>query len=114
MNAKKLKPWRRQIADVIAELKIDKVIDSPVGMTVTFCFERPKSHFNNSGGLTKAAPKAHRCKPDLDKLCRALGDGIATDAGLLKDDSLITSISAAKRYCIGAEGPGAMVTLFLL
>ena len=56
----------------------------------------------------------HTSKPDLDKLIRALGDGIATDAQLLKDDSYIVSVNAEKRYCIGSEQPGAMVTLILL
>ena len=56
----------------------------------------------------------HQSKPDLDKLVRALGDGVATDAHLLKDDSQIVSINAQKRYCIGSEQPGAIVTLIVL
>jgi crossover junction endodeoxyribonuclease RusA len=113
VNAKQLKAWRKKIAEVIAESGLGESIDTPMSMSVTFCFERPKSHFNKSG-LTKNAPRKHTSKPDLDKLIRALGDGIATDAQLLKDDSYIVSVNAEKRYCVGAEQPGAMVTLILL
>lgn len=113
VNAKQLKAWRKKIAEVIAGLGIETQIVGPVSLSVTFCFERPKSHFNKSG-LTKNAPRMHTSKPDLDKLIRALGDGIATDAQLLKDDSYIVSVNAEKRYCVGAEQPGAMVTLILL
>ena len=50
-------------------------------------------------------------KPDLDKLIRAVGDGLSVDAGLLKDDSRISSIKAEKRYCERQEVPGALIVL---
>jgi Holliday junction resolvase RusA-like endonuclease len=113
VNAKTLKPWRRQIADTIKAMDPPGVIDAPVALSVVFCFPRPKSHFNKSG-LTTKAPRMHQSKPDLDKLVRALGDGVATDAHLLKDDSQIVSINAQKRYCVGDEPAGALVTIMVL
>jgi len=112
-NAKKLKPWRRQIADVIRATEPRMQITDPVSLSVIFKFPRPVSHFNKSG-LKLSSPKYMQVKPDLDKLIRAVGDGIATDAGLLKDDSLIVSINAEKRYCIGSELPGALITIIVL
>ena len=52
--------------------------------------------------------------PDLDKLIRAVGDGVATDAGLLKDDSRIVSINAEKRYCVEPEPFGALIMIEVL
>lgn len=112
-NAKKLKPWRRQIADVIRATEPRMQITDPVSLSVIFKFPRPASHFNKSG-LKLSSPKYMQVKPDLDKLIRAVGDGVATDAGLLKDDSLIVSINAEKRYCIGSELPGALITIIVL
>lgn len=112
-NAKKLKPWRKQIADVIRATEPRMQITDPVSLSVIFKFPRPVSHFNKSG-LKLSSPKYMQVKPDLDKLIRAVGDGIATDAGLLKDDSLIVSINAEKRYCIGSELPGALITIIVL
>jgi Holliday junction resolvase RusA-like endonuclease len=113
VNAKTLKPWRQQIADTIRATDARGVIEGPVALSVVFSFPRPKSHYNKSG-LTTKAPRMHQSKPDLDKLVRALGDGIATDANLLKDDSQIVSINAEKRYCVKEEQPGALVTIMLL
>lgn len=119
VNAKTLKPWRQQIADTIRAMNAPVgdnargTIEGPVALSVVFSFPRPKSHFNKSG-LTTKAPRRHQSKPDLDKLIRALGDGVATDANLLKDDSQIVSINAEKRYCVGNEQPGALVTIMLL
>lgn len=113
VNAKQLKPWRQQIAETIRAMDAREVIEGPVALSVVFSFPRPKSHYNKSG-LTSKAPRRHQSKPDLDKLVRALGDGIATDANLLKDDSQIVSINAEKRYCVGEEQPGALVTIMLL
>lgn len=47
-------------------------------------------------------------KPDLDKLMRALGDGM-TDSGLLVDDSLIVTQWLHKRYAIEVNPVGVRV-----
>ena len=113
VNAKTLKPWRRLIAEVIRSKDPDVVIDAPVSLHVVFYFPRPKSHFNKSG-LKSSAPVRMQTTPDLDKLIRAVGDGVATDAGLLKDDSRIVSINAEKRYCVEPEPFGALIMIEVL
>jgi Holliday junction resolvase RusA-like endonuclease len=66
-----------------------------------FLFSRPKS-------LSKKV-KANTKRPDLDKLVRALLDGLADI--LLPDDSQVISINAAKRYIEPGETPGAEIRL---
>lgn len=112
-NAKTLKPWRKLIAEKIRSEDPDVVIDAPVKLTVGFCFPRPKSHFNKSG-LKSSAPTYVQTTPDLDKLIRAVGDGVATDAGLLKDDSRIVSINAEKHYCDEGSVPGVLILIEVL
>lgn len=113
VNAKRLKPWRQLIGDTIRATEPRTHIEGPVALSVVFSFPRPKSHLNKSG-LKAGAPAYMQCKPDLDKLMRAVGDGVAIDAGLLKDDSLIVSFNAEKRYCVGPESPGALITIIML
>ena len=72
-------------------------ITGPVELTAVFAIPRPKSHHTKTGSLTSSAPLLHTYKPDLDKLCRLVGDAL-TIAGVIKDDSLITVIHAEKRW----------------
>lgn len=52
-----------------------------------FNFVRPKSSKRDYPSV----------KPDLDKLERALLDGL-TDSGVIWDDALVVSMTASKRY----------------
>ena len=72
-------------------------ITGPVELSAVFAIPRPKSHHTKTGSLTSSAPLLHTYKPDLDKLCRLVGDAL-TIAGVIKDDSLITVIHAEKRW----------------
>lgn len=66
-----------------------------------FLFARPKS-------LPKKV-KANTRRPDLDKLARAILDGLADI--LLPDDSQVVGINARKRYIRNGETPGAFIRL---
>jgi Holliday junction resolvase RusA-like endonuclease len=66
-----------------------------------FLFIRPKSLPKKVRSNTK--------RPDLDKLVRALLDGLADI--LLPDDSQVVSIKASKRYIQHGETPGAEIRL---
>lgn len=91
-NAKKLKPWRERVAQA-ADLGV--TFDCPVKVFAYFDMPRPKR------------PKFERpaTKPDVDKLARALLDGM-TDGGLLKDDSRVVDLHVVQRY---SESPGVWV-----
>lgn len=62
-----------------------------VMLNLSFVFPRPKS-----------TPKSHapvtRSTGDLDKLCRNVFDALTT-AGVMQDDSQVTSLTTSKRYC---------------
>lgn len=94
-NKDKLKPWRAAVAKA-ADLAV--TFDGAVIVEATFYLPRPKT-------VKRKYPSV---KPDLDKLMRALGDGM-TDGGLLVDDSLIVSQLIHKRYSDAVTPVGVRV-----
>lgn len=82
----------------------------PVALTADFHFSRPKSHYGtgkNAGKVKPNAPRYVTTTPDLDKLMRALGDGLK-DAGVVQDDSLIVVEHITKVY---HDDPGVLVII---
>ena len=87
-NSGGLRSWRSQIVDAArAELNGEAPDLGPVRVTLMFFLRQPKR------------PKAPVpiTKPDVDKLARAVLDGM-TDAGVIRDDSQVTTLTARKRY----------------
>lgn len=98
-NPALLKPWRKQVAAIAesAHTYLAK-LDGAVSLYAVFVMPRGKT-------VRRAAPSV---KPDLDKLVRALMDGI-TDAGnVWTDDAQVTRIEVEKVY---GETPGVHVIL---
>lgn len=83
-NAKRLKPWRHVVA-THADLGV--TFDCPVTVTLSFVLPRPQ----------RPRWPVPAVKPDLDKLTRAVFDGL-TDGGLLGDDARVVALTATKRY----------------
>jgi len=82
-------------------------------LSVVFRFQRPKSHFNKSGLRSSAPPHCMSASNgDLDKLLRSTNDALT--GTLFDDDRQVVSIDATKRYCIGNEPQGAIITLTAL
>lgn len=98
-NKKLLKPWRAEVTRIARAVWLDRVRieDVAVRVEATFVFERPKS-------VKRPAPSV---KPDVDKLARALLDGI-TDSGIWKDDSQVTDLHVEKVY---GAAPGVHVVI---
>jgi Holliday junction resolvase RusA-like endonuclease len=67
----------------------------------SFVFQRPKSLPKKVWLNTK--------RPDLDKLIRAVLDGLANV--IIPDDAQVISISSEKRYADGPEMPGAEIVV---
>lgn len=88
----KLKPWRSAVADAVFMEMVksgdERAFTEPVVVYATFYMPRPKT-------VKRLWPSI---APDLDKLQRALGDGISVDAGLIADDSLIVAWHTTKVY----------------
>lgn len=102
-SSKKLAPWRTAIAEAVTALGDVEPFTRPVEVRVRFYLPRPKS-------VKRLLPSV---APDLDKLCRSLGDGLSINSMLLLDDSLICRWEAEKFYA-DARPPGADVTVIEL
>jgi crossover junction endodeoxyribonuclease RusA len=112
--SKRVKPWRNAVAasaqQQMREQKFD-LITGACSVSVVFRFKRPKSHFTTNGQLKANAPEHCIVKRnDIDKCCRSTLDALS-DGGVFADDCLVVSLVADKRYCVGAEPPGALITV---
>src|SRR5689334_22538986 len=75
-NAKKLKPWRLELKQAAAAaLNGDGPYTATVRLDLEFRFPRPLGHFGKRG-LRPSAPSWMFRRPDLDKLIRAVLDGL--------------------------------------
>lgn len=92
IEASDVKPWRKAIADAVFRAWVatgdDRPFTEPVVVVATFYLPRPRS-------VRRWLPSV---PPDLDKLCRALGDALSVDSGALSDDSLIVKWDVRKVY----------------
>ena len=111
-----LKDWRRAITlcarSALTTAHGHWPLTGPVFLFAQFRFSRPKHHYGtgrNAGKLKPSAPYYVTTAPDLDKLMRALGDGI-TDARVVFDDSLIVKQGIEKVYTQAV--PGVHVVLY--
>lgn len=109
-NPQMLKRWREAIAQATwramqeRDFKIDALAE-PVELTVWFYFEKPAS--------SKALEPTSARVGDLDKLLRAVGDGMV-DGGGLEDDKYIVRISGSKVWATEDTRPGCMIHLATL
>jgi Holliday junction resolvase RusA-like endonuclease len=101
----------------------DYLLRGPVRMSAVFQFQRPANHYRRDGTLkplndalssatSQDAPLYHCVQPDWSKLQRSTEDALT---GLLyQDDARIVGGSCEKRWCVGDERPGALITLIPL
>jgi crossover junction endodeoxyribonuclease RusA len=101
----KLNEWRDTIAQQIAQQTHHRLIDAPIRLQLVFTLPRPKS-------VSKALRAVPTVKPDLDKLTRAVMDAISLEryCRVIKDDSLVTDLHAAKRYADHTK-PGVSIMI---
>ena len=100
-NAKKLKPWRAHVKEVTeaAAARHEQFVGA-LGVTLVFFMPRGAT-------VKRARPSV---TPDIDKLTRAVLDGI-TDSGAWKDDALVVSLHASEWYA-DAQIPGVQVEIW--
>jgi Holliday junction resolvase RusA-like endonuclease len=89
----KLKGWREIIAERVKGCGEAFVTNGPVKLVLLFYLPKPPS-------VTRLLPW---CRPDLDKLARAVCDGI-TDAGVWSDDGRVVALCAEKVYAKAEPG----------
>jgi Holliday junction resolvase RusA-like endonuclease len=90
--------WREVIADVCTtNLPTDWApLDGPLEVWLAFFFDPPRHAKPGDYPTTRATY-------DMDKLYRALGDGL-TDGGVIVDDSRFIDAHVKKRYVWPGEG----------
>ena len=110
--SKRVKPWRSAVA--AEAMEVGEQISSACAVSIVFRFRRPKAHFKTNGELRETAPRHCIVKRnDVDKCVRSTLDGMV-QGELLVDDCLVVSVNAEKRYCVGAEPPGAVIDVMPL
>lgn len=110
------KHWRALVALCAQQSKQrpPEPLNEPVIVALSFHFARPKSHYSirKTGNLLKMdAPlwATSRAIGDIDKLQRAVFDAI-TDAGWIRDDSLIARVVSSKQWTTGRDEIHVCVT----
>jgi len=114
-----VKPWRAMVAHAAIAARVP-LFRGPVRMSAVFLFQRPAGHYRKDGSLKptnpalvsatgKEAPMFHCVKPDGSKLQRSTEDALSNLA--YEDDARIVGGSFDKRWCVGDERPGALITL---
>lgn len=118
-SSKNVAPWRQDVTaaalDAISGDPENFPITSPVAVTVTFWFPRPKHHYRggkSSHLLREDAPKWHAKAVDIDKALRATNDAL-TIAGVWEDDAQVAYVAAMKRFTdqrgTDCRSPGASI-----
>lgn len=110
-SCKQVKPWRMLVSQAATALSLP-LIRGPVHLSVVFLFLRPRGHFTPKGALRRSAPRYHCVKPDGSKLLRSTEDALT--GALIEDDARIVSSTIEKRYVVGDEKPGALITVIPL
>lgn len=103
--AKGLKSWRKQIADVATMHRSrDAALfpDQALTVELEFVVARPKY------AIGKLLPAAKRSSGDIDKLARAVLDGLT--GVCYRDDSQVTALTCRKRLAEPGEEIGVHVT----
>lgn len=100
--SKAVGPWREAVRAETQRLcgTTTHAFSGPVEATVIFVLPRPKGHYRtgrNAHLLRDEAPTHPAGRPDLDKLARAVLDGL-TEGGAWLDDSQVVTLNLAKTY----------------
>jgi len=98
----KTKGWQELVAEAaLGAMPSPTLIDGPVSLSVSFYLPRPKS--------IKARTVPHVTKPDLDKLVRAVKDGLTRI--VWRDDAQVVEVKAWKQYAPPTMTPHALITV---
>lgn len=101
--SKSVGPWREAVRAECQRAGIE-TFTGPVHVRLIFRAERPQGHYRtgrNAHLLRDSAPRFPAGRPDIDKLARAVLDGL-TAGGAWKDDSQVVRLYLYKTY--GAPG----------
>lgn len=106
-SSKAVGPWREAVRAETQRQCATPIAAGPVDLTVVFWLPRPRGHYGVNG-LRPSAPGKPDRRPDLDKLMRAVLDGIVA-GGAIHDDAQIVILHAIKRYAGSGQPPGCLI-----
>jgi Holliday junction resolvase RusA-like endonuclease len=87
--------------------------DGAVALRLAFSLPRPKGHYRtgrNAHLLRGSAPARPAGRPDVDKLARAVLDGL-TEGGAFADDAQVVDLDVSKHWCEPGETPGVVIEI---
>lgn len=105
-SSKLLGPWQDKVSwFAVQAMKRHRAapFTGPVIVDLGFVMPRPKS-----APKTKTLPAIKR--PDIDKVCRGVLDGL-TKGVVYMDDSQVIDLKATKRIALPGESPGCQITI---
>lgn len=111
-SSKAVGPWREAVR-AQAQLAVSEPMAGPVSVSAWFFLPRPKGHYRtgrNAHLLRGGAPSRPASTPDLDKLARAVLDGL-TMGGAWKDDGQVVLLQTGKYYGDGSQPPGCTIEI---
>ena len=116
--SKAVGPWREAVR---AETQLEmwtqgrggSPLEGPVAVRLRFWLTRPASHYGtgrNKAVVKPSAPQRPAGRPDVDKLARAVLDGL-TMGGAFADDSQVVDLQASKWYVTDGDAAGCVITV---
>lgn len=112
--SKAVGPWRQAVRAEVQHAMQDRFpFAGPVECRINFSLPRPKGHYGtgrNAGTVKASSPRWPATLPDVDKLARAVLDGI-TEGGAWKDDGQVVSLIATKEYADAGDKPGCSIQI---
>jgi crossover junction endodeoxyribonuclease RusA len=115
-QSKAVGPWRGKVTDQTRAHMLDQKLmpfTGPVDVQLRFRLARPKDHYRtgrNAHLLRDAAPEWPSARPDLDKLARAVLDGL-TAGGAWHDDGQAAILHAAKQWATPGRPEGCIIEI---
>ena len=98
---KRVRAWMNHISKTAREEYSGPLLTGFVSLECVFYLPRPKGHFGtgaNEHRVKPSAPAMPGVKPDVDKLLRAVSDGLTQARNVYADDALIVDSIGRKRY----------------
>lgn len=98
---KDTRAWMNLVSKTAREEYSGPLLTGFVSLECVFYLPRPKSHYGsgaNEHRVKSSAPALPGVKPDLDKLLRAVSDGLTQAGNVYADDAKITDGVQRKRY----------------
>jgi Holliday junction resolvase RusA-like endonuclease len=116
-QSKAVGPWREAVRAETQRQIYERLAEWPdelaVSASLTFWLPRPQSHYRtgrNAHLLRESAPARPAGRPDVDKLARAVLDGL-TAGGAFADDSQVVDLAVSKQWCGPGESPGVWIEI---